>query len=220
MTFNNEPDPILWSHASYGEDGRIWKWDTEHFIATVIGDGLVFQWSIENRLTQSGDPSHLALGRTRTFEESENAIREIVGKSYPRSCGYTKVAGRYAKIFDIVGGHKLDANRLDGKTCRVEVLNSDGSTRIYSGVLRVVHYRIEIIPPSGGTVEINPSHILHVHCKDAQADADTWLGLGRVHKGRVTPMCTGMPGIDADTVDHIDTRCPIHEPADQYGAVR
>lgn len=215
-----QPDPIPWEHTNYGsEAGQLWKWETPDFLVTVIADGAGFGWQIDNRHGLApGTHQHLELGRAATLLEAENQIRGIIGKSYPTALGYARYAGRYARLFDIIGGHQLDANLLEGKKCVVRVLGTDGAIAQYTGVLTVHNYQIRVSPTVGDPVDIRPSHILQAYTTETDPGTYTWI-VGRTHRGQVSPMCTGFPGTDPDTVDHTDQRCPIHEPASQFSNV-
>lgn len=207
-----------------GEDPNIllWIWETEHFKAQIQTDSYrqSFSWFIKD-YTQ-GIESTLADGYQHNFKESEEAIREVLGKSYPKKLGYDKYSGYFATTFTIFSGEKIDFGPLEATSVVVKVRVSDNKggikERSISGMLHVIHYSIEVAPEHGQAMKIPPSRIISVkkeyggYAKPREADDSLARGL-RIYPGNVTPGCTGKPGMLDNTVEHPTraARCPIHE---------
>jgi hypothetical protein len=207
-----------------GEDPNIslWLWEAEHFKAKIQTDSYrqSFSWEVFD-LSQGYDSS-LADGFQHSFRSAEEAVREVIGKSYPASLGYMKYAGHFATTFKIFTGERIDFGPMEATSVVLTVRVADKKTgdikeRQISGMIHVIHYTIEISPEHGQTMRIPPSRIVAIKKEFggyAKPKEDDSLAKGlRIYKGKVTMGCTGKPGMLPDTVEH-NTRaahCPIHE---------
>lgn len=203
-------------------DISLWVWETEHFRAKIQTDGhrVNFIWNIED-YTQ-GHPSPLDNGYSGSFRESEEQVKEVIGKSYPPSLGYQEFAGRYATTFKIFSGEALDFGPLQATkvTLLVRVADDHGGIKEKRliGKLGVEHYTIRLTPERGNSMLVPPSRIISVrqdvggYVKPVKEENSLGKSL-RMFKGVVGHGCTGKPGFMDGTVEHPrnSARCPIHE---------
>jgi len=206
--------PVPWRyHESAGL--RVWNWETRHFYANITSDdGGPFVWEVHDGSGRA--PRLLASGEAPTFTNGENAVREVVGKSYRPALGYLEYAGSLAMTFALSNGQRIDLSPFLGHMCAVTVLLEDRTTRVVSGQFSIYHYDVLVEQPNGTVLKIQPSSIVTIQRESednsaaTQADA-RWLGVGRVYRGHVGDGCTGLAGFLSDTVDHSGPLCPVHE---------
>jgi len=208
--------PVPWR---YHESGglRVWNWETKHFYANVTSDeGGPFLWEVHDGSGRA--PRLLASGETPTFTHAENAVREVVGKSYRPALGYLEYAGSLAMTFALSSGQRIDLSPFLGHLCSVTVLLEDRTTRLVAGHFSIYHYDVLLEQANGTVLKIHPASIVsitrevdesEVHHSD-EIDA-RWLGVGRIYRGQPTEGCTGLAGFLSDTVDHSGPLCPVHE---------
>lgn len=215
-------DSIPWR---LGESTEIslWVWETEHFISKIQTDSnrVNFLWDVVD-LTQ-GRTISLADGFTGSFRDSEEFVREIVGKSYPPALGYLKYAGRFATTFRIFTGDKIDFGSMQASKVILTVRVADNNGKIKDkrivGRLGIDHYSIRVTPEHGNSVLIPPTRIVSVKQEfggDAKPvkNEDTLGKSLRIYPGEMKQGCTGKAGFMPNTVEHPHraARCPIHEP--------
>lgn len=207
-----------------GEDPNIslWLWETDYFKAKIQTDShrKSFSWEVFD-LSQ-GYESTLADGFQHNYRSAEEAVREVIGKSYPPALGFQKYAGHHATTFKIFTGEKIDFGPMEATSVVLTVRVADKKTgqikeRNISGMLHVIHYTIEISPEHGATMRIPPSRIVAIKKEFggyAKPKEDDSLAKGlRIYPGKVSVGCTGKPGMLPNTVEH-STRaphCAIHE---------
>jgi len=206
--------PVPWR---YHETGglRVWNWETKHFYANVTSDeGGPFLWEIHDGSGRA--PRLLASGESPSFTFAENAVREVVGKSYRPALGYLEFAGSLAMTFALANGQRIDLSPFLGHVCMVTVMLEDRSTRAVTGQFSVYHYDVLLEQANGTVLKIQPASIVaiapEVSHQPAQNSADVrWLGVGRIYRGQVVDGCTGLAGFLTDTVDHSGPLCQVHE---------
>jgi hypothetical protein len=196
---------------------KMWQWTTEHFQVTITTEGRHFHWELGDLvLPNQGLARHITEGRGVTFDEAERQAREAVGKSYPTRLGYGPYVGALATTFTLATGERVNLGEFSGQQVVVTVRFADGSQQSFVGYASVVHYELVLDPPNGGTIRIQPAHIVAVvregggSASAAQAD---YLGAGRMYRGKPTRSCTGRSGFMPNTVDHPASAppCPVHE---------
>lgn len=213
-------DSIPWR---LGESTEIslWIWETEHFRAKIQTDSyrVNFLWDIVDYSQGTSDP--LTDGYTGSFSESEEMVREIIGKSYPPMLGYSKYAGRFATTFTIFNKDKIDFGPMIASKVIITVRVADKQGKIREkkivGKLGVENYTVKVSPEHGNPIRIPPSRIISVKQEfGGMAKPIQKEDLGRtlrIFPGDVTRGCTGKPGFMPNTVEHTSRaeRCPIHE---------
>lgn len=207
-----------------GEDPNIslWIWETDYFTAKIQTDSYrkSFSWTIID--ISQGMEQSLADGFHPSFRASEEAVREVIGKSYPKKLGFSKYAGHFATTFKIFTGENIDFGPLESTSVIIMVRVPDKKKggikeQRIQGMLHVVNYHVEVSPENGATIRIPPSRIVSVKKEFggfAKAKDDDSLTRGlRIFPGKMRPGCTGKPGMFPDTVDHPTKapHCPIHE---------
>lgn len=210
--------PIPWKFI-HSDVMKMWQWETPHFEARVTADVNSFAWEIYDLISRGGEPMFLVEGRTREFHESEMAIREMIGKSYPAKFGYASYAGALATTFTLATGERIDLGRFNGTRVVVTVRLPNGLNQSFIGLMTVVHYEVHLTPEAGTPVRIQPSHIVKIAGEGGTAAQDSsYTGIGRIYRGTPTRGCTGVPGFMPETIDHTGpTPCPMHEDTRQYG---
>lgn len=205
------------------ETFSMWMWTTTHFKATIHTDAVArtFLWNIDNITSGEDQTEVLAEGVGYEFKAAENAIREIIGKSYDPTLGYRRYAGSFATTFTIFTGEKIDFGPLEAGRVIIVVRVLSPKTgqvvlRKITGRLKVINYKLELSPEHGNTLIIPPSHIMSVAEEyaprtPASVSRVTSTGL-RIAEGKVTRGCTGKPGSLPNTVEHGPRApwCPIH----------
>lgn len=154
---------IPWAHSS-ADFGSVWLWEAEAFTVTVNGDGKSFYWVIMDKsMTRdgAGEPRPFADGRSATFEQTERAVRETIGKAYPEEMGYRVYAGPLATTFMLGSGIEKDLEEFVGRRVNVTVAVGDGQTVTYKGIAKISHYDLVLACPRE-SVRITPSRILDV----------------------------------------------------------
>ena len=193
---------------------KMWVWRTEHFEVRVSADFNSYTWVVTDYM-RSPDGRFLSEGRTREFHETEDQVREVIGKSYPAKFGYMEYAGALAHTFSIATGERIDFSQFLGQRTIVTVRTADGQEKSFAGSVRAVHYEVHVSPGSGSAVKIQPSHIIKVATESGKptrtASETTYTGMGRIYKGAVVRGCSGRPGFLPNTVDHAGATCPVHE---------
>lgn len=199
---------IPWAHES-GDLGAVWIWSTPHFEVIVNGNVRSCYYRISDK--SEGKAKPFADGQAGTFEEAEMLIRETIGKSYPVDLGYAPYAGYLATTFPTATGRKVDFAEYIGRAVNVTVLQPDGTRQYYTGVLQISHYHIEL-RTGKVNLKIIPTYIESIvpEIDSTIRQRDTKL-YGRTYKGRITPGCTGKPGIAEETIEHSGIACPVHE---------
>lgn len=210
-----ETEAIPWRHhVTVGGGPRIWRWETPHFVVTIIGEGQSFQWEVGDLIGSSdGIPVPLTDGRTVTFHDADSAIREVVGKSYAPSLGYGRFAGRLATTFRIATDEEIDFAQFHGTRVVVTVGLGKGETTLVAGQAAVQHYELIVAKDNREVVKIQPHRIRSIVYErggyDVMKAAHT--GVSRMYRGKVGRGCTGTPGFMEDTVEHTGKKCPVHE---------
>lgn len=193
---------------------KMWVWKTDHFEVRVSAGFNSYTWVVTDFM-RSTDGRFLAEGVTRDFHETEEQVRETIGKSYPPKFGYLEYAGALAHTFTIATGERINFGQFLGQRTIVTVRTPDGQEKSFAGSVRAVHYEVHVSPGAGSAVRIQPSHIIKVTAESGKptrtaADA-TYTGMGRIYRGAIVRGCNGKPGFLPDTVDHAGEACPIHE---------
>lgn len=205
------------------ETVSLWVWETEHFKAKIQTDShrVSFIWDIYDYSQGSSTP--LADGFTGSFRESEEFVREIIGKSYPPMLGYKEYAGRFATTFTIFDKTKIDFGPLQAMKVILTVRVADNGGKIKEkrlvGKLGIDHYSLRVSPEHGSPVKVPPSRILSVkqefggEVKPVKEDNALGKSL-RIFPGEMKTGCTGKAGFMQNTVEHSSRapRCPLHEP--------
>lgn len=216
-----EPESIPW-RLSDNTNIPIWVWETDHFRAVIQTNShrTTYTWDIKDYT--SGRPQVLNDGFTGSFSDSEDFVRETIGKSYKKSLGYDKYAGYHATSFRIFSQDKIDFGPLISTkvTLTVRVAGEDGKVKDkrYIGRLSVENYNIKISPEHGNAVKIPPSRIVSIK-REFGADIkpvekkETLGKTLRTYDGEPKPGCTGKRGFMPNTVEHSFSapKCPIHE---------
>lgn len=197
---------------------KMWQWKTAHFQVTVSTEGPSFYWELGDLIVPNqGLPRFLAENRAADFDAAEREVREAVGKSYPSLLGYGAYTGSLATTFTIATGERVNLGEFAGQQVVVTVLLPDRSQQTVVGYASVVHYELHLAPPNGGSIRIQPAHIVQVVGEgggSANSGNADYLGMGRMYRGQVTRSCAGRPGFLPNTIDHTgSTPCPTHETA-------
>lgn len=206
-----ELPPIPWSFTD--SEGGVWLWTTEVFravISTVGPNG--YYWEVSH-VYADANPEVVSSGSLGSFADAEFAVRETVGKAYRIEAGFRPFAGKLATTFQLANGRWLDFGPLEHARARITVRRTDGGSDVYSGLLRVNHFMIDLGTENGG-MSIVPSHILDVRRDNGitPETMDSAKRPTRITDGNVTPGCTGRHGFTPGTVDHFDApQCPVHE---------
>lgn len=209
-----EVEPIPWRFQGESSGVRVWRWQTPHFSATVIGEGNSFQWDLGDlSVSSDGTPIPLADGLSSDFVSCESAIREIVGKSYLPSLGYGRYAGRLATTFAIATGERIDFGQFEGSAVIVVVGLGGGRTTTIAGQASVQHYELVVAQPGSDTVKIQPHRVRSIIFERGGYDQmrSNHTGVSRMYRGQVSRACTGHPGFMDGTVEHSGKKCPVHE---------
>lgn len=225
--------PIPWVYSD-APGILMWTWVTDHFVAAIRGaqasvdpalaggaDRIVrsYAWELCDLVRRQQDlPRLLIEGTCSSFDEAEGLVREHVGKAYDTRLGYGLFAGPLATTFTIADGRRVDVGDLVGQRCTVTVLVEGGAQASVAGDLSVHHYRWRL-RDGDDVYEITPEHVVEVRHRSQAADRaatvvsnQTYLGFGRIYRDEWTRGCTGAPGFDQGTVDHVGApRCPLHE---------
>lgn len=205
--------PIPWRYVDVGL-ARMWLWDAEHFEAKVSAEGNSFVWEVGDKiLPNQGLPRFLCEGRTADFASAENAVREVIGKSYSARLGYGPYVGAFATTFTLASGRRVDLGEFNGQSVVVTVRLGNGLTRTIMGHARVVNWEFHV-EDSGNKSVIQPSYIESIVREGGggvSAARSAYTGMGRVYRGQVVHGCTGQPGFVDGTVDHLGASCPMHE---------
>lgn len=217
-----EAEAIPWRLSSESTRVPIWVWETDHFSAIIQTDEhrMKFMWDVKDYAT--GHPSILAEGITGSFRDSEDYVKEIIGKSYKPNLGYLKYAGAQATTFRIFNDDRIDFGPLVSSNVTLLVRTVDHNQRVkdkrYIGRLGIEHYNIKISPEHGDTIIIPPSRIISVTREFGgpiePVKKEDVLGKSlRIYEGTVKQGCTGKPGFMQNTVEHglKAPKCPIHE---------
>lgn len=214
-------DAIPW-RLDTSSNISLWRWETDHFRAKIQTDAhrVNFLWDIDD--ISQGRFTPLADGHTGSFRESEDLVREIVGKSYKPTLGYAGYSGRFATTFTIFTGEKIDFGPMQSTKVFLQVRVAEGTgikVKRYIGRLSIDHYDIRLTPEHGNPVKVPPSRIVSVQQEfggtvQAVQDEDALGKTLRIYPGALTTGCTGKPGFMDNTVEHPSRspRCPIHEP--------
>lgn len=194
---------------------KSWTWVTDHFEAKVRSDGSRYVWTVNDK--SKGRQIPLGSGPETSFTAAEGEVRELVGKSYPTRLGYRAFAGALATTFRIYTGETIDFGPLESAKVIMTVRTNEGSERILTGALRVVHHELHVVADSG-TYRVSPSFIVKVKKEfggygGSPSKAKQIGKAGRLYEGEVAPGCTGIMGYNPGTVDHPprSKQCPIHE---------
>jgi hypothetical protein len=208
-------NPIPWTFE-VNPIMRQWVWITEHFEARIITEGNSFVWEVGDLIiSNQGLPRFLGEGRAGIFTAAENAVKDLVSKAYQTKFGYRDFAGPLATTFLTSGGKTIDFGPYEGVDTCVHVALPSGEQRSYTGILKVHHFEVRIVTPSG-TMRIHPPYITNVVRTtggSGHAAGATSRVHGRIFEGNPGPSCTGMPGFITGTIDHTGELCPIHEGA-------
>lgn len=193
---------------------RLWRWVTNHFVATIIGENNSAQWDVSDLMNSvDGTPILLTEGRTPTFADAEQQVREIVGKSYPPSLGYRQWAGKYATTFTLADGTNVDLAQFHGCDIVVVVGLGQGNTTQIIGQAFVEHYELRVAMDNGETVTVLPHRIRSIIQATGAYDQTKTMhtGIARMYQGQIEHGCTGTTGFLDNTVEHSGPRCPVHE---------
>lgn len=208
--------PIPWRFQDSAV-ARIWQWTTPHFQVTLTAEPRSFYWELGDLVVPNqGQPRFLAEGRAVDFATAEAEIREMVGKSYPPQLGYRVYAGALATTFTIATGERINFGEFAGQQVVVSVRLPSGADQTLVGYAAVVHFELVLDAANGGTVKIQPAHIVRIVREgggSAGSVADTgYTGVGRMYRGQKTRTCTGIPAFLPGVIDHVSPGlCPVHE---------
>lgn len=192
------------------EETAVWLWDTDVFEVRILGDVHSCYYTITDKWEDPAKPRIIGDGRTASFHQAENRVREMIGKAYPESLGYRKYAGHLATTFMIANGTYMDFGPYEGKAVTIEVYTNSETTSAISGELRIDNYYLAIV--RGKThITVRPTHVKSLTVMRAGGEIKADKVSGRTYRGKWEDGCTGTPGFLSGTVDHADTLCPIHE---------
>jgi hypothetical protein len=204
--------PIPWEHE-LSEIQAIWVWDTDAFTVRVLGDIHSCYFTVTDKLADPDNPEVIADGQAASFHQAEYRIRELIGKAYPQSLGFSKYAGSLATTFTISNGTRIDFGPYEGLMVTVEVFTGKDSSTAITGELRIDNYYLSII--RGTTlVNVRPTHVkaLSVVNKNKEPRTSRFEKLsGRTYRSNWEAGCTGKNGFLTNMVDHYNSVCPIHE---------
>ena len=236
---NNFGEPIPWVYSD-SPGILMWTWVTDHFVARVTGAEVADPQNLGNRVIRSyawelGDLMRTNQGLARViiegvsarFEDAEMSIREHVGKSYDPRLGYQKYCGALHQIFRLTTGAVINVGPMVGTRCTVVVLLPSGRHETVRGDLSLSNYKWRL-RDKNQVLEIAPEHVLSITNKSEVAERATELvrdtsysGIGRIYLDEWTKGCTGSPGFDRGTVDHVGAdQCPVHEGSISREALR
>ena len=201
----------------------LWVWDTPHFRAQITTDeiGRSFSWNITD-LSQ-GREQALYDGFSGNFKDAENAIREVIGKSYPPKLGYRKYSGHLATTFRIFTKENIDFGPMEATKVILKVRTSNAAgnitERTIAGMLKIQNYMLEVTPDHGSGVVVPPSHIMSVKqefggfAKEKKITDRGGQNVLRTYQGVWSQGCTGRPGMLPNTVEHSPRAewCPVHD---------
>jgi hypothetical protein len=195
---------------------EVWLWETEHFEAKVSAEPNAFAWEVGDLVVSNdGVPRWLTGGRAEDFAMAEQAVREVIGKSYPVRYGYRRFANHLATTFVLANGQRVDLGPFHGKRALVTVRMPGGTDQTFLGACTIHHYELMLTPDTGPQVKIQPSYIVSVTgengAKGKSSPASAWVGVGRIYRGQVVRGCTGTPGFLPDTIEHTGATCRVHE---------
>lgn len=200
---------IPWVHSS-SEFGSVWVWENRNFIVTITGGEQSCYYIITNKSQNAQEVRPFADGRTTTFQEAEELVRETIGKSYSPKLGYQEYAGYLGTTFRISTGQKIDLGEYTNKEVEVQVINSIGGTDSYFGVASVKNYEF-LITKDDKVVIIPPAYIRKVIIPEGIVKKELPLVSYRTFNGTITQECNGQLGKLEGTVEHYRGQCPIHE---------
>ena len=196
---------------------EVWLWETEHFEAKVTAEPNSFAWEVGDLVVSNdGLPRWLTGGRAVDFATAEQSIREVIGKSYPSRFGYRPYAGPLATTFLVATGERLDLGPFHGTRALVTVRMPGGADQSFLGHCSIQHYELVLTTDSGHQVKIQPSYIVSVTGENgatarASQSSASFVGVGRIYKGKMVHGCTGSPGFLPDTIEHAGAPCQVHE---------
>lgn len=202
--------PIPWAYEN-SDFGSVWVWDTPHFVVTVNGDDRSCYFQVADKSANpSAPPRPLLDGRTPTFEQTEQQVREAIGKAYSPALDYGRFSGAYATTFRIADGKSMDLGVFTGQEVDVVALGADGAPVNFTGVPRVEHYDF-LLDVGESTLRISPSYVVSVTFAGQRPVFASQPRVNRTFQGRVEFGCTGRPGFLGGTVEHSGIACPVHE---------
>jgi hypothetical protein len=207
--------PIPWRYVDL-DLLEVWVWETGHFEVKVTAEPNSFAWEVGDLVVSNdGQPRWLTGGRVVDFAAAEDAVREVIGKSYPVRYGYGRFAGHLATTFVVASGQRMDLGPFHGTRALVTVRMPGGADQTFLGQCAVLHYELLLTPDTGHQVKIQPSYIVAVTgengAKGPASSGSTFTGVGRIYKGRIVHGCTGTPGFLPDTIEHAGGPCQVHE---------
>ena len=91
-----------------------------------------------------------------------------------------------------------------------------GADQSFLGHCSIQHYELVLTTDSGHQVKIQPSYIVSVTGENgatarASQSSASFVGVGRIYKGKMVHGCTGSPGFLPDTIEHAGAPCQVHE---------
>ncbi len=201
-----------------------WSWETEHFIATVLAEGLserkMYTWKIADK--SSGHPVPFESNTTGSFDESVEELLDVIGKAYDRKLGYQAYAGTLATTFKVFDGRKIDFGPIIGRNVTMYIKNDADldDDIILNGQLDVDHYDITIHTSDNTLTRVPPSYVKIINDEFSLSNALDENEIngrvsknGKIFQGDWQRGCTGKPGFNPHTVVHGpgDQFCPIHQ---------
>lgn len=197
---------------------KAWTWSTEHFEAKIFSMGTQngYAWKV---VDSSGSRAvTLGAGEAQRFNQAEDELLELIGKSYPITLGYQSYAGDLATTFVLRSGRKVDLAPYVGTDVIVDVFNKeDPSTPItLVGVFSIKNYKVHIRTDRSSVSAVPPEFIINIRREfdpTKMQDKVERQGSRRVFQQEWVKGCTGRPGFLVGTVIHnpTDEFCPIHD---------
>jgi hypothetical protein len=200
---------------------KTWIWKTPHFETRIIsspaGD---FTWKVVD-ITGS-EPNTIGTSEVQSFQDAEDEVLEVIGKSYPRKLGYQAYAGDLATTFTLHNGQRIDLGRYYGQNVILTVFNkkSPMTPHTIAGILTINFYKVLIKTDTNSQVSIPPEYIMQIRKEYDSTNAliEETKASARVNEKRIIqenwrPGCTGQAGFKVGTIIHSpsDDPCPFHD---------
>jgi hypothetical protein len=197
---------------------KSWSWETDLFDAKILMTKGIDSptWTVVDR--SGTPPTPLGMGEELSFQEAQDAILELIGKSYPVRYGYWAYAGKLATTFIVKNGQKVDFTPYIGSSVIIEAYNKRDPSRpaVLIGTLSVSHFNIELKTDRERILVIPPAFIISVKKEfdtSGNVQVKEQVGGKRLFREEWRPGCTGSPGYLQGTLVHNpnDVFCPIHD---------
>lgn len=144
---------------------RTWIWETQHFVAKIIGEGhdtITFSWQIIEK-SEKGD-FIFETSQSRNFREAELEIVETIAKSWDRKLGYVEYAGDLAYTYTIASGEKINFEKFIGNHVNIKYSSSYDEAES-NGILGLKNYNILIKQENGKVIVVPPGAIRNITIK-------------------------------------------------------